>query len=321
MEHEPRPAPISINGELFDVVKPTRLLPGMVLKSQARDAYARLGPKESALEEQIHTVSLHERGFPVAKVLASGEYGDDQRYFIEESLGKQTFSEQFRQEYLQLGGVSDATHKKYLAVLRNYLRAQYNPANTMTISIEEFIESAIPDSDILPNYSQLGGNIEHYKQAIDKIKAELRDYPMGVLQFDLNPFNILDGCVIDFELVGYGQLGFDVQMCSRWHRWFTSDQTSKYHLNYLLSPEQISMCDELISQAAKSRNLPNPHDYINAFTFIKTAWGFTSHKAVDEEPPAKRAFYEYRAGLLDLCVEAYLSDQPIDILAFPEFRA
>ena len=123
MEHEPRPTPITINGELFDVVKPTRLLPGMVLKSQARDAYARLGPKESALEEQIHTVSLHERGFPVANILTSGELDENQWYFIEESLGNLTFSEQFRQEYQQLGYVSDTTHAKYLAVLRHYLQA------------------------------------------------------------------------------------------------------------------------------------------------------------------------------------------------------
>ena len=42
MEHAEQPEVIDINGELFDVVKPTRLLPGMVLKSKTRDVYARL---------------------------------------------------------------------------------------------------------------------------------------------------------------------------------------------------------------------------------------------------------------------------------------
>ena len=320
MEHEPHPEAIDINGELFDVVKQERLLPGMVLKSQARDAYARLGPKESALEEQIHTVSLHERGFPVARVLDSGEYGEDQWYFIEEALGNLTFSEQFKQEYQQLGYVSDTTHEKYLAVLHNYLQAQYNPANATSVSIEDFIESAIPDSTILANYSQLGGNVERYKQAIAKAEAELHDYPMGVLQFDLNPFNMLDGGVIDFELVGYGPLGYDVLLCSKWHRWFTSDQTSKYHLNYLLSPEQIAASEALVVEIAKQRGLPNPLKHLEAFTFIKTTWGFSSDKTLDEEPASKRDFYKYRAGLLTHCVESYLHDQPIDVLAFPEFR-
>ena len=67
MEHAEQPEVIDINGELFDVVKPTRLLPGMVLKSKTRDVYARLGPKASALEEQIHTVSLQERASRLPK--------------------------------------------------------------------------------------------------------------------------------------------------------------------------------------------------------------------------------------------------------------
>ena len=321
MEQEPTPATITIQGELFDVVKPERLLPGMVLKSTTRDVFARLGPTQSALEEQIHTVSLHERGFPVAQVLESGEYDESQWYFIEQSLGDKTFSQQFKEEYLKDGAVSDATHVAYLAVLDTYAAAQFNPANQTHIPITEFIETIIADSEIIANYQQLGGDIDRYHAAVEKATSELASCPMGVLQFDLNPFNILDKGVIDFELVGYGPVGYDLLFCSRWHRWFTSDQTSKYHWNYLLTPDQIAQADEIVARYAAMYKLPNPLTHMSAFTLIKSAWGFSSTKTLDSEPESKQAFYRYRAKILGHCVEAYLRGEVIDPLSFTEFRA
>jgi hypothetical protein len=57
------------------------------------------------------------------------------------------------------------------------------------------------------------------------------------------------------------------------------------------------------------------------FLLIKTAWAFTSSKSILDEPEAKRSFYEYRAGLLEHCVETYLAGETIDPLGFPDFRA
>lgn len=273
MEHEPRPTPITINGELFDVVKPTRLLPGMVLKSQARDAYARLGPKESALEEQIHTVSLHERGFPVARVLDSGNYGEAEWYFIEESLGEQPFHIQFANEHKESGEVSDVTFTKYQNVMQHYIDAQFSEQNRSTITAKEFVENAIPDTQIVANYALCGKDVDRYHQAIALATERLNDAPMGVLQYDLNPFNILDGGMIDFELVGYGPLGYDALLVSLWHRWFSSDTNSRYHVAYYLSESQINTIAEMVNAAAKHAGLPEPQQYMQEFLLIKTAWG------------------------------------------------
>ena len=144
---------------------------------------------------------------------------------------------------------------------------------------------------------------------------------MGVLQLDLNQFNILEGGVIDFELVGYGPIGYDLLFCSRWHRWFTSDTTSQYHLNYLLSPEQVAEADAIVARYAEKYGLPSPAKHMAAFTLIKSAWGLTSTKTFDEEPESKQAFYRYRARILTLCVDAYLKGEAIDPLTFPEVHA
>lgn len=320
MEHLQVPSTLTIADEQFDIIKPNRLLPGMVLKSRERDAYARLGLKASTLEEQVHTVSLYERGFPVARVLESGEIGTDEWYFIEESLGNQPFHEQFSAEYQEYGYVLDETFSRYLEILTRYIQAQSAKSNRSNISSLDFIESVIADKYIIANYATCGKDVEKYKQAVATATQRLATAPMGILQFDLNPFNILDRGVIDFELVGYGPIGYDTLMVSLWHRWFTDDVNSRFHIAYYLSDEQIARVSERVSSLAHETGIPDPIQYLQEFLLIKSAWGFTSLKSIDEEEPSKRAFYEYRARILEHCIDSYLANKMIDPLSFPAIR-
>lgn len=320
MQTEEIHGPIVINGEAFDVIKPQRLLPGMVLRSQTRDAFARLGPKESTIEEQIHTVSLRERGFPVARVLDSGTYGENEWFFIEESLGDEPFHVQFVREYEQTGRVSDETFSRYYAILERYIAAQFTADNFTTISPREFVTVAIPDNEIIANYEICGGDSEKYLEALNRVVERLTGTTMGILQLDLNPFNVLDHGIIDFELVGYGPLGYDSLLVSLWHRWFTSDQESRYRVTYRLTTEQIDSIAALVTHAARQIEVDDPQKYMQEFLLIKTAWGFTSKRSVHDEPESKRAFYDFRAALLSQSVDAYLTGQPINVLAFPDTR-
>ena len=125
-----KPTPESIfdlNGTSFEVIKPARLREGMVLK--AGDVFARIGPKESIIEEQIHTVSLYNRGFPVPRVLTSGEIDGNWWYFTETSLGHDTFHKIFTAEYRQHGYVTETSYVSYLQVIEAYAKAQSNPDN------------------------------------------------------------------------------------------------------------------------------------------------------------------------------------------------
>ena len=321
MKQEPMPTTVTLRGEVFDIVKPTRLLPGMVLKSKTRDVYARLGPKDATLEEQTHTVSLYKRGFPVARVLDSGEYGNGEWYFVEESLGEEPFHTRFAREWSEHGAVTNETFSLYRNVVKRYIAAQFHPANHTTVSAEDFVLETIPDEQILANYQACGGNIDRYHEAIALATKQLTNAPMGILQLDLNPYNILDRGMIDFELVGYGPVGYDSLLVSLWHRWFTNDPHAKYTLAYTLSEQQVGSISQLVSAAARASDLPNPYDYLQEFLLIKTAWSFTSTKTIHQEEPSKQNFYRYRAALLTHCVNSYLSGTVIDPLTFPDIRA
>lgn len=307
---------IRLENRDFIIIKPTRLRDGMVLYNKADDLYARLGEKQATLEEQIHTVSLREKGFPVPAVMSSGSY-DDQWYFIESSLGERPFHKIFVEEYRAHGAVSDASFKKYLDVIRLYTQAQVHPKNTSHISATEFIASLIPQERVIPTYAYFDHNIQRYEQAVSKAADRLVDAHMGILQFDLNPYNILENGVIDFELVGYGPVGYDSLMSALWGgTWFT-DYPSRRPVGYRLSPSQIKQNTELIDQLAENRGYTKPSEYLNEFLLLKSASAVSRfHAPQPDWPDDKIAFMRFRTNVLKAAVDSYLSGEDINYESF-----
>ncbi len=217
--------------------------------------FARLGPKKLILKEQNHTISLYNRGFPVAKILSHGETPDGQWYFTETSLGETTFHEIFEKEYKNNAEVSHQT-----------CRYQIN---------------SLSDG--------------------------------GILQFDLNPFNVLKNGIIDFELVGYGPIAYDVLMSARWGgSWFT-DYPSLHSTAYKLTNNQIKENDKLVSNMAAENDLTDPMQYLQEFLLLKSTWAASDfNPPQDNWPKNKIAFRRYRANVLKTVIKAYLSGNIID---------
>jgi hypothetical protein len=302
-----------IDGKFFEVIKSTRLNEGMVLRSRSGDIFARLGPKQLVLEEQIHTLSLYSKGFPVAQVLSSGEMPNDQWYFTETSLGTATFHDLFKEEYKNDGQVSDVTFGQYLAVIKKYLTAQSMADNKTNVSVTEFVETLLPEERVLSNYCYFGYDADSYLEAIRVASTKLANCSMGILQFDLNPFNVLENGIIDFELVGYGPIGYDVLMSARWSSaWFT-DYPSRCPVAYKLIDNQIAENDQLVSDITTKNGITDPTRFIQEFLLLKSAWALSDFNSPqDTWPKDKIAFSRYRANVLKLVVETYLADEIID---------
>lgn len=310
---------MEIKGQSFEVVKPIRLMNGMVLKSG--DTYARVGDKQPTLEEQIHTVSLHNRGFPVPIVLDSGELPDNKWYFTETSLGKATFHKQFTDEYRAYGKVRNETFSKYLNVIAKYSSAQSETKNRTSVSSKDFIDTLVPQESVLRNYCYFGYNQEDYLRSLQLVANKLQSASMGVIQHDLNPFNVMEGGIIDFELVGYGPVGFDTLMSARWSSgWFT-EYPSRYPVAYKLSPRQIRANDTLINELAIQHGCPPPSVFMQEFILLKSAWAVSENSAPDANWPAdKLAFRKFRANVLNIAVNQYLNGEEIDFNQFSKVK-
>lgn len=302
---------ITINDTVFEIIKATRLREGMVLK--AGDVFGRIGDKQITREEQIHTVSLYNRGFPVPQVLESGELDDGQWYFTETSLGTKTFHQRFTEEYTNEGAVSDTTFESYLAVIERYTQAQVSPKNRTTISSEAFLESCIPEYRVLQNYCYFGYSTAKYQKVLARVARKLKGVTMGILQYDLNPFNILEGGIIDFELVGYGPIGYDSLMSSRWGGSWFSDYPSLYPVAYKLSSAQIQKSDDLVDELALSMGISKPSAYLQEFLTIKSAWAASDFDPPQADWPKDRlAFRRYRVNVLESVLSKYLAGETMD---------
>jgi len=308
---------MEIKGQIFEVVKPTRLLNGMVLKSG--NTYARVGEKQPTMAEQIHSVSLFNRGFPVPTVLDSGELPDNKWYFTETSLGTDTFHKQFTNEYQATGEITSQTFSKYLDVVTKYASAQSDNKNKTTVSPKDFIDTLLPQERVLPNYCYFGYNQEDYLRALQLAADKLSSASMGVIQHDMNPFNVLENGVIDFELVGYGPVGFDTLMSVRWSSgWFT-DYPSRCPVAYKLSAEQIRANDTIVDETAVNSGRTLPSSYMQEFLLLKSAWAASELNAPDPNWPAdKLAFRNYRANVLNHAVDQYLNGKEIDFTKLSE---
>lgn len=307
---------IKLDNREFVIVKPTRLRDGMVLYNKTDNLYARLGEKQATLEEQIHTISLKEKGFPVPTVISSGSH-EDAWYFVENSLGEKPFHKIFVDEYEKYNAVSDESFKKYFDVIALYTQAQMHPKNSTRISAAEFIEILIPNEQVVPSLAYFNHDIQKYQQAITQATAQLSNAHMGVLQFDLNPYNILENGVIDFELVGYGPVGYDSLMSAVWGgTWFT-DYPSRYPVGYRLSPTQVKRNTKLVDRLAEEHGHSKPSAYLNEFLLLKTAWALSDPTPPQPDcPDDMMAFRRFRANVLAAAVDSYVANDLIDYQSF-----
>lgn len=311
---------IKLDDRDFVVIKPTRLQDGMVLYNKTDNLYARLGEKQATFEEQIHTVSLKDRGFPVPTVISSGSH-EDKWYFIENSLGERPFHKIFVEEYEKYGAVSDESFKKYFDVIAIYTQAQMHPKNSTSISAAEFIETLIPNDQVVPSLAYFNHDIQKYEHAIALATEKLSNAHMGVLQFDLNPYNILENGVIDFELVGYGPVGYDSLMSAVWGgTWFT-DYPSRHPVGYRFSASQVERNTEVVNQLAEEHGHTKPSFYLNEFLLLKTAWALSAPTSPQPDwQEDKVAFTRFRANVLAAAVDSYLAHGLIDYKSFSKIK-
>jgi hypothetical protein len=304
-------AQLTLDDTAFTVIKQNRLMGGAVIAADG--VYGRVGPKEAILAERDHTAELFRRGFPVPEIIASGEAPDDSWYFTETAVGDKPFHKRFMADYREYGQVRDATFDAYLHLIGKYLVAQTAETNRTTVDASTFIQTVVPHDRVLPNYDYFGKDSTLYQRALDKATQKLADAPMGILQFDLNPYNTLERGVIDFELAGAGPIGYDTLMSPRWSStWFTS-YPSRYQVGYAPSNEQLARNDALVTRITTAAGLSDTAQYMQEFLLIKSAWALSDLLTPQPDwPPDKTAFRKYRANVLEAVVQSYLTDEPIE---------
>ena len=179
--------------------------PSGVALYRGEGAYVRVGPSHALEPEYRAHVRLLALGFPVAALLDRGESGG-RFYFVEESLGPETFGDRFDSE-MGRGGVAEASFAAFLAVVRRYAAAQLRGATAADDRTgDAFAGIARLDQalDELPDLR--GAALSGFARAVERLSA----YPSVETHPDLHAYNVCAGGVIDLEGVTRGYAGYDV---------------------------------------------------------------------------------------------------------------
>ena len=296
---------ISVEGKNFTYVK-NRLVGGKVFAAQDKSEYLRTAnPTEIAGEVNL-TKDLYERGFPVPEVLATGTLENGTAYYIEKSIGERVLGEIFMDETKAQGRVSDESFNVFIDVIKKYCEAQFNPKNFVphdkdTLAGITALANVMRNNPPSPEMHAMF--TEAYKKASERVMA----LPWGYIQADLNAFNILHDGIIDFELAGFGPVGYDALTNIHFGRMWPKERVA-----YVFSDDQVAKYIAEIDKVAREKGLPNMSEYENDFLVLKAIWSSGKDIESEDNPESNPDFWEWRVKMRDWCIRQYLNGEKID---------
>lgn len=216
-----------IDGEEFTLVRAQRSLCAVY---SSRDKYLRIGPASRIQKDlEVHR-TMEQLQFPVATISAEGTIDDD-RYFVEESLGE-TFRVRFENEFKSTGKIADRTFDEFVAITERYVDAQTKAV--MSADRGAFARGVhlLTIQEELPEYA------ERIQVRFDQALRTIEQFPFVFSHGDFNPSNISARGVLDLEDAISAPLGFDVTCALVTIDWFPESGGYEYEAPWRFSDAQ-----------------------------------------------------------------------------------
>jgi hypothetical protein len=259
-----------VSGRSFELVCVRR---SGVAVYRGDDSYLRLG--QATVDEVAIQRRMLAEGYPVAQILEVGERGGA-AYFVEESLGSDTWGDTHEERLSSGGRVSDQEFWVFGDVMLRWAGAQVRGARQpcQPAVLADFLGVARA-ADNLPELAT------PIRAAFERAVLALGELPGALQHDDLHGFNTCARGVIDLEGVGWAVAGYDVATAvlepslaeSRWEddrlalSWFTEEQVREY---------LDRLDDEFLRASA-----PPPSSYLDAYLMCR-AISMCSHVHRDE---------------------------------------
>lgn len=300
-----QPRELVVSGQKFTHVK-DRLIGGTVFVSEDNEEYLRTATSKEAAKEAELTKELFDRGFPVPEVTASGTLPDGTGYYIERAIGERIFGHIFMQETKSEGVVSDESFEEFVAIIAEYSRAQFNKDNFVPASQED-LDHIVELENVLRNNPPSLEMQPLFLEAHKKASERVLSIPFGHTQGDLNAFNILPSGVIDFELSGFGPVGYDVITNLHFGQMWPAERVV-----YRFTQNQINKYLAKVDRIAEECGLPKMSDFENDFLVLKAIWASSMDKESEDNPDMHGEFWKWRVDMRDWCIRQYLAGEKID---------
>lgn len=288
---------LTIEGKDYIFVKTRSHMPVSIYKGDG--CYLRIGPPELIQGEIDYHRSLLEFGFPIPTILTIGEhlgYG----YFIESSLGEEHFGEIFARTCTRDCIVYDTEFEKLLAIVEKFLSAQLKTVN-LKPSTPELFRRLIQLDTVIEELPELETST---REAMARIENRIQSLPSVLTHGDFNPFNILEGGVIDWERGSYTPLGYDLTSNITQTFFFPLGGDFEYTTSYRYSSEQIIKYWKRLDAICAEAGIVSISDYRNDFILCRCMWSLVRM----QRWPKLQA---WRNELYKKLLEAYLNDEDL----------
>lgn len=304
---------LQFHDQTWEYVKDRTLERGQVFRSADGMQYMRTGEPERIAEEVAFARQVQANGFPVPEVQEDGLLPDsDLAYYIEKSLGGQTFGIQFMDEYALDGKVSDTTFDHYIAIVVHFLQAQLDSRNRHAGPSE--LRQGVNVQNVLEENPDI--DADRMEQAVQRAESRLSQLPLVLSHGDFGPFNILDNGVIDFEHKFIAPVGFDVLTSPFSGRFWNFTQNGNYKLVFDFSEEQIARYMAAIDRAAAEHGVDNLSQYTDDTVFLKAVWSLSFEKTAATLYGLGPEKWHWRRDTVKYCLDRYLDGKPIDTATF-----
>jgi hypothetical protein len=254
-----------IDGKKYQYIKTRNQEPVSVYKGDG--CFLRIGPKKIIQEEIDFHKNLLRLGFPIAELLQSGEH-EGLFYFTEVSLGENSLSSIFKENFSNDRIVSDNDFEILLNITRKYLEAELRTVSQKVFEVGKF-EKMIHLDFILEELPLLK---DKTSEAMKKAEENISRLPIVLSHGDFNPYNIFPKGVIDWERAGEAPLGYDITTNISQFLFFPVSGDFERIANYNFSNEQISKYWAEIDKICISKGFPKISDYFNDFLFTRCIW-------------------------------------------------
>lgn len=259
-----RPETLEIEGRQFSFVTRQRDDLSAIYKSD--DAYLRIGNPQRIKRDIARHRSMEEAGFPVARMIAEGEYEGEQ-YMVESSLGGKHFGLLFSDDIEQTKTITEAVFEQFLSLAERFAIAQLNtpkPAGdfkefTAGIFLTQLCEE-------LPAYA------EQLRVRFERVKDHLAALPFVITHGDFNPNNLYPDGAIDLEDCFIGPYGYDLVSAIAHIDSFPDTEEYEYFAKYRFTPAQTKLYIERMDAISASAGLPPLSDFFDDFAFCRAVW-------------------------------------------------
>ncbi|MDD4989285.1 MAG: aminoglycoside phosphotransferase family protein, partial [Candidatus Pacebacteria bacterium] len=195
---------IIVEGETYTYVRTRNQMPVSIYKGE--NSFLRIGPPKLIEKEVMYHKRLLDFGFPLAQIIAEGKY-EDQKYFIEVSLGEFHFGQICVEDFAQNGFVSESIFRNLLEMTKKYAKAQLDTISSSGKFNPEEFKKLILFETILEEAPHLA---EKSRRCMEKVEEHIASLPTVITHGDFNPHNIFPKGVIDWERTTVAPAGYDL---------------------------------------------------------------------------------------------------------------